>query len=97
MYADDIILFSISVTDLQLMFNLRANVLADLDLPINVPKCHCLRIRSRFNTACSTITVQGVSIQWLNKIKFLGITICNQNPLSVNGTILRLNSIEVLM
>ena len=64
MYADDIILLSISVTDLQLMFSLCANVLAGLDLPINVTKCHCLRIGPRFNTACSTITVQGVSIQW---------------------------------
>ena len=48
MYADDIILLSISVTDLQLMFKLCVDILNDLNLSIN-DKCNCLRIGPRCN------------------------------------------------
>ena len=47
MYADDIILLSISISDLQLMFNMCSKVFNDLDLPINISKSHCLRIGPR--------------------------------------------------
>ena len=76
MYADDIILLSISVTDLQLMFNLCAGVFTDLDLPINTSKCHCMRIGPRSHANCSTLSIEGVNVQWVVSIKFLGVTLC---------------------
>ena len=76
MYADDIILLSISVTDLQLMFNLCSEVFTDLDLPINVSKCHCICIGPRCNTMCSTLNIQGAAVHWAESTKYLGITIC---------------------
>ena len=55
MYADDIMLMSLSVTDLQQMLNICSDVFNDLDLPINASKCHCLRIGPRFKTPCASL------------------------------------------
>ena len=75
-YVDDIILLSLSVTDLQKMFNICNDVFNDLDLPINAAKCHCLRIGPRFNIPCSSLKIQEIDINWVESIKYLGVTIC---------------------
>ena len=38
MHADDIVLLTSSVTNLHALFNLRSSAVADLALPINLPK-----------------------------------------------------------
>ena len=76
MYADDIMLMSLSVSDLQLMLNMCNNVFNDLDLPINVAKCHCLRIGPRYKSPCASLKMQGVDLNWVESIKYLGVTIC---------------------
>jgi hypothetical protein len=76
MYADDLILLSITVTDLQKMLNLCADVFSNLDLPINVSKCHCLRIGPRCNVDCSPLSIEGEAIHWVESTKYLGITLC---------------------
>ena len=73
MYADDIILLSNTVTDLQLLFNLCSNIFKDLDLPINVLKSHCLRVGPRYRSACAQLTLCGTVVDWVNEIRFLGI------------------------
>jgi hypothetical protein len=75
MYADDLILLSITVTDLQKMVNMCCDLFKDLDLPINIQKSHCIRIGSRYKVKCSDITINSQSICWLDKTSFLGITI----------------------
>jgi hypothetical protein len=75
MYADDLILLSISVTDLQKMINLCCEVFAQLNLTINAEKSHCLRIGPRFKMHCNNITVHNNCLSWEKKTKFLGITI----------------------
>jgi len=79
MYADDLILLSITVTDLQRMFNLCSDAFCQLDLPINVSKWHCLRLGPRFNINCSPLSIQGVDVEWvkintndLNEYKVFG-------------------------
>ena len=76
MYADYIMLMSLSVSDLQLMLNMCNNVFNDLDLPINVAKCHCLRIGPRYKSPCASLKMQGVDLNWVESIKYLGVTIC---------------------
>ena len=76
MYADDIILLSISVTDLQLMFDICSNVFKQLDLPINISKCHCMRVGPRANISCAKLNVETVNIDWVESTKYLGINIC---------------------
>ena len=62
LYANGIIMLSLTVTDLQRIFNLCSSVFTDLDLPINVSKCHCLRIGPRCNALCSMLKIQGINV-----------------------------------
>ena len=73
MYADDIILISNSVTDLQLMLNMCCDIFNELDLPINVNKCHCIRIGPMYRSQCYKLTIQETEVDWVNKIRFLGV------------------------
>ena len=75
MYADDLILISITVTDLQHLLSLCSIAFSNLDLPININKCQSLRIGPRSNTPCSSLSIDGQSISWVPEIKFLGICI----------------------
>jgi hypothetical protein len=77
MYADDLVLLSISITDLQNMLNICHLELMKLNLPINISKSHCIRLGPRFRSPCNEITINNNVIPWVNKIRFLGIFICN--------------------
>src|SRR3989442_10557692 len=77
MYADDLILLSISVSDLQSLLSMCTRAFEDLDLSINLLKSHCLRVGPRFNAPCCMLSINGVSINWVNSTKFLGITLCS--------------------
>ena len=77
MYADDIILMSISVYELQCMLNICSTLFEELDLPINIAKSHCLRVGCRYNIPCHQLSLNGITIEWVQETKFLGITVCN--------------------
>ena len=62
MYADDLILLSITVTDLQRLLDMCNSLFTDLDLPINIAKCHCLRIGPRFKLECKNVNINGKDI-----------------------------------
>jgi len=79
MYADDLILLSFSVSDLQKLVNLCHILFTKLDLPTKVAKSHCMGIGPRFRAECSSITVNGQTLNWVNKTKILGITIVSDN------------------
>ena len=76
MYADDIIILSISVTELQSLFNICADVFKGLDLPINDSKSHCMRIGPRCGNPCAYLTINDSVLEWVDNINFLGVTIC---------------------
>ena len=75
MYADDLLLLSPSVTRLQELFHFCEQKFSALDLPINVNKCQCIRIGSRYKTNCAKIVGQGKEIDWVDKIRYLGVDI----------------------
>ena len=79
MYADDLILLSISVYDLQRLINLCSDTFTELDLHINIMKSHTMRIGPRFKAPCANIIVNNQPLPWVTKIKFLGITIISNN------------------
>ena len=74
MYADDLVLISISVVDLQSMIQVCVDVFSSLDLPINISKCNYIRIGPRFNTNIS-LHVQNTLLIAVDSLKFLGIDI----------------------
>ena len=77
MYADDLIILSHTVTDLQTLMTLCSKIFADLDMPINVNKCSCIRIGPRAAILCAPVMLYGEPIPWVNNIKLLGVYICN--------------------
>jgi hypothetical protein len=75
MYADDLVLISGSVRDLQKMIDLCISEITSLDLKINVKKSVCLRIGNNHKTFCKNLLINGSVIPWSNQLTYLGITI----------------------
>ena len=75
MYADDLILISSSVTEMQKMINVCTDELDKLDLSINIKKSVCIRVGRGVKNVCSELTVGAVTIPWASNMTYLGITI----------------------
>jgi hypothetical protein len=63
MYADDPLLSSCSVVDLQAMINICIDELAKLYLSLNVNKCFCLKVGRRFKADCGPLSAEGRTLQ----------------------------------
>ena len=83
MYADDLILISISVVDLQSLINLCVDVFCDLDLPINNAKCECTPIGPRHKSQVS-VHVQNHILSLVDNLKFLGVTLTCANAFKLS-------------
>jgi len=75
LYADDLVLISASVSDLQLLFKIAHKVLDGLDLKINFNKCACLRIGKCFAVNAGRIVVNEKEIAWVKETSYLGISV----------------------
>src|SRR6218665_3936905 len=58
MYADDLILISASLCDLQAMIDICLGELISIDMKLNIAKSQILRIGSRFRNSCKSIIVK---------------------------------------
>jgi hypothetical protein len=73
LYADDILLISSSVCELQRIFTVCERELTWLDMTINVKKSCCIRVGLRHDpTVASITTVIGYKLPWVNEIRYLG-------------------------
>jgi len=75
MYADDIILLSGSLNDLQSMLNVYDNVSSQLLLKFNTNKCKCIAFGKMTKSAMSGDGLQldkGI-VMWFDTIEYLGI------------------------
>src|SRR6218665_827307 len=72
MYADDLILISASLCDLQSMISICTEELESLDMTLNVKKSQVMRIGPSFCTGCKRISVNNVLINYIDKLKYLG-------------------------
>jgi hypothetical protein len=76
LYADDILLLSPSVCDLQRLFSKCETILSTLDMAINTKKSCCIRIGPRCDSVCDNIlSKSGSALPWVNEIRYLGISI----------------------
>jgi len=73
MFADDLLLASISVRDLQLMVNIVQTELDWLDMSLNVKKSVCMRIGKRFDVGTSDITLDNKPLTWVKELRYLGL------------------------
>ena len=75
MFADDLLLLAICITDLNEMINICKAELDWLDMRINVKKSTCIRIGNRFNVTTCSVKVEGNALTWATEIKYLGLYI----------------------
>ena len=79
-YADDIILITSSVCELQKALEICQRELENLDMSINAKKTCCLRIGRRANARCASI---GTLLQWSDELRYLGVHVARCTILSV--------------
>ena len=84
MYADDLLLMSISVSDLQAMIDLCVKELDNLDLSVNINKSVCVRIGSRRSVPVSNMVIHNQSIEWKSELRYLGVVIVSSNCIKYN-------------
>jgi len=86
-YADDILLVSTSISELQHFLRICEYELDSLDMVINAKKSCCLRIGPRYDAPCATIsTLNGREISWVEEIRYLGIFITRSKSLKCSLT-----------
>jgi len=73
MYADDLLLMSGSLHNLQLMIDICCSEIEELDLVFNPNKiCQVIRIGKKFNETGCTLHVGGFVIHFVTQLKYLG-------------------------
>lgn len=75
MYADDLILLSASVLELQTMLDCCGEVGRDLAITFNCKKSHCMFIGPSKVATPPPMVLDGAAIQWTDRIKYLGLTL----------------------
>ena len=74
LYADDIILLSPTVTGLQILVNAVEQVLAYIDMQLNVNKSICIRFGAQYDKQCANIvSISGTPLQWVSECRYLGV------------------------
>jgi hypothetical protein len=75
MYADDLLLLSISVGDLQGMINVCKSELEWLDMAINSKKSNCIRVGKRFDEVTAQLFFDRSALNWCTELPYLGVVI----------------------
>jgi exonuclease III len=84
MYADDIVLLSASVCELQMMIDVCVQELSNINMKINVKKCSILRFGRRYSYPCASITIQKNAVMYTDKVKYLGVLLHANKMFSVD-------------
>jgi hypothetical protein len=85
MYADDLLLLSISLKDMQSLVDLCESEFNKIGMAINNKKTSCLRIGKRHNVIVQPILVDGLVIPWKQELKYLGVTITSARHFKTNN------------
>ena len=84
MYADDLLLLSSSVIDLQSMLNILCGMVGDkLGIKFNGSMFKCLAIGS-IKSHKLALSICNDDIQWVNSLKYLGITVQASNKFCID-------------
>jgi len=89
MYADDLIILSASVVDLQTMLNVCNSAGQELSINFNPLKSKCMIIGPHLLIEVADLTLGDLKLPWVKKIDYLGITLLSQKSFSVDLTPLR--------
>jgi len=84
MYADDLILLSASVMNLQKMLNVCESIGSILGINFKSTKSKCIIIGPLPYDVPTPLLWSGNDISWVDKIKYLGIWICTNKSFTVD-------------
>jgi len=84
MYADDLVLISITLLDLRRMLHIVCLELSWLDMVLNRSKSHMMRIGPRYNAHISPVIVSGTPLPMENDMSYLGMEICAGRKLKLS-------------
>jgi len=84
MYVDDLILMSISISDLQNMLDICADEFCKIDMCVNASKSSCIRVGASFNADVSSLVIDHDQLKWNTEIKYFGLTIMTGKTLQYN-------------
>ena len=84
MYADDLMLLSISIRDLQFLVSMCFASFKELGMEININKSACLRIGLRHNAEVNDLSIDNNSLKWCQDFIYLGITIVSAKSFKIN-------------
>ena len=84
MYADDLLLLSVSISDLQSLINICVEELDLIDVVLNTSKSVCMRIGMRRLKVAGNLLVNDSVLKWSDEIRYLGITIVSANSFKCN-------------
>ncbi len=73
MYADDVLLLSLSLSDLQQMLHICLEELHNLDMRVNVRKSCIIRIGKLYNSPVSNIFAGDTPLPWGRALTYLGV------------------------
>jgi len=77
LYADDILILSPSVSQLEHRLHACESKLARLDMTINFSKSCCIRVGPRCDKSCANISSKtGSNIPWVTEMRYLGGLLC---------------------
>jgi len=84
MYADDFILLSISLHDLQYMLNICSKEFDDIGMTINSKKSSCRRIGIRHDATVIMPIINGQMLLVKQELSYLGIIILEGKTFKIN-------------
>jgi hypothetical protein len=84
MYADDILLLSSSISDLQRMLDICSNISNDLCVNFNVSKSHCISFGNNAYPSRAKLSINNSDIDWCEKISYLGITLVSGKSFKIS-------------
>jgi len=84
MYAGDLLLLSISLSDMQALVNLCVKEFYQLGMEVNVNKSACLRIGARFKATTMPITIGNESLIFKQEITYLGLKLGSGQKFTIN-------------
>jgi hypothetical protein len=91
MYADDLLLITSSVNELQSMLNMCGHAGTKLGIVFNAKKSCCLMIGPSVANRPISMKINGCAIEWVNELKYLGVHLCQGKKFSVNLSYVRRN------
>ena len=84
MYADDLLLLSISLKDLQAMVDLCIAEFDLIDLKINIKKSMCMRIGNKHKDKIKSVVINNLELEWKQEIRYLGVFFVSANIFKCN-------------